>query len=321
MSRRTFLTTAIGALASSRTARAQGPAPRTIDTTDLTIAYEDSGNSDGFPVILLHGFPDDVRAYDEVVPPLVKGGCRTIVPYLRGFGPTRFRNSALRSGEQAALAQDLMDLADGLKLERFSVAGYDWGNRTACIAAALHPERVRSAVLVGGYSIYDAFAPPQPGPPERERAIWHFFYLNTERGRAALSNNRRALCRFFWQTWSPTWKFSAETYERSAASFDNPDFVDVSCHFYRHRLGAAAGDPRFDALERQLAQRPRVQVPTILLYGTEDGTAGPPSTDDTADRSNFARLADRRIVQGAGHFLPRESPQVFAEAILATMRL
>jgi len=319
--RRAFLGGVIGTLAASRFAQAQQfPPTRTVDTTDLTIGYEDSGNATGFPIVLLHGFPDDVRAYDEVVSRLVKEGYRTIVPYLRGFGPTRFRTSALRSGEQAALALDVIDLADRLRLDRFSVGGYDWGNRTACVVAALHPERVRSAVLVGGYSIYDPFGPQQPGPPERERAIWHFFYFNTERGRAALAANRRALCRFFWQTWSPTWKFSDEIYDRTAASFDNPDFVDVSCHFYRHRLGNAAGDPRFDPVERQLAKRPGVQVPTILLYGTDDGTGGPPSNDDTVDRRSFATLLDRRIIRGAGHFLPRENPQAFADAMLETLK-
>ena len=320
VTRRAFLGGTIGAFAAIRSARAQPSASRTrtIETTDLTIGFEDSGNADGFPIVLLHGFPDDVHAYDEVVPLLAQNGYRTIVPYLRGFGPTRLGTNTLRSGEQAALAQDVIALVDRLKLPRFSVGGYDWGNRTACIAAALYPERVRSVVLVGGYSIYDAFAPQQAGPPERDRAIWHFFYFNTERGRAALEANRRNLCRFFWQTWSPTWKFSNETYDRTAVSFDNPDFVDVSCHFYRHRLGNAPGDPRFDAVEHQLAKRPRVQVPTILLYATDDGTAGPPSTDDTADHTNFATLLDRRIVPG-GHFLPRENPQAFAAAMLDTL--
>jgi pimeloyl-ACP methyl ester carboxylesterase len=322
LTRRAFLGGTIGAVAARVTlAQQQAPGTQTFNTTDLTIGYKDSGNTSGFPVILLHGFPDDVHAYDEVVPLIVAGGCRAVVPYLRGFGPSRFRTSAMRSGEQATLAQDVLDLADHLQLRQFSVGGYDWGNRTACITAALHPDRVRSAVLVGGYSIYDPFAPQQPGPPERERAIWHFFYFNTERGRAALAANRRALCRYFWQTWSPTWRFSNDVYERTAASFDNPDFVDVSCHFYRHRLGSAPGDPRFDALERQLAKRPRVEVPTVLLYGTEDGTAGPPSTDATADHANFATLVSRRIIAGAGHFLPRENPQAFARAVLDSLRL
>jgi pimeloyl-ACP methyl ester carboxylesterase len=159
-----------------------------------------------------------------------------------------------------------------------------------------------------------------PDLPSESARIWHFFYFNTERGRAALAANRRALCRFFWQTWSPTWTFSDEIYDRTAASFDNPDFVDVSCHFYRHRLGNAAGDPRFDPVERQLAKRPGVQVPTILLYGTDDGTGGPPSNDDTVDRRSFATLLDRRIIRGAGHFLPRENPQAFADAMLETLK-
>src|ERR1700704_4997337 len=213
-----------------------GTVERVVQTPVLNIGYEESGNASGFPVILLHGFPDDVHAYDAVAPPLAKAGHRVLVPYLRGYGPTRFRDPAApKMAEQAAIGQDLIDFADALKLQRFAVAGYDWGGRAACVAAALHPERVRAAVLIGGYSIQDTLGPPQPAAPERKQALWYQWYFNTERGRAGLERNRRRICRLLWKTWSPTWHFSDEAFDRTAASFDNPDFVDVVIHSYRHR--------------------------------------------------------------------------------------
>src|SRR6188768_1811500 len=261
--RRTFLQhLAIAAMTarwSTPRALAQGTsaATRTIDTGALSIGYEDQGDPGGFPIILLHGFPDDVRAYDDVVPPLLRAGYRTLAPYLRGHGPTRFRDPGVaRTAEQAAIGQDLIDFADALRLPRFAVAGYDWGGRAACIAAALHPERVRAAVLIGGYSIQNTIAAPRPAAPAAERALWYQWYFNTERGRLGLAANRRSLCRLLWETWSPTWRFGADTFDRTAASFDNPDFVDVVIHSYRHRNGNAPGEPRFAEMERQLAQRP-----------------------------------------------------------------
>src|SRR6195256_2629261 len=207
-SRRSFLTlgvaagTLTSALAARRKAQAQAPvspSARAVQTLVLNIGFEESGNVQGFPIILLHGFPDDVRAWDEVAPPLAGKGYRVIVPYLRGYGPTRFREpSAPRMAEQAAIGQDLIDLADALGLSRFAVAGYDWGGRAACVAAALHPERVRAAVLIGGYSIQNTIAPPRPAAPEAERALWYQWYFNTERGRAGLAANRRRLCRLLW---------------------------------------------------------------------------------------------------------------------------
>src|SRR5580693_6304395 len=264
-SRRTFLKMA-GIAATSR-ALGQVPASgsaRSIDTPVLSIGYLESGNPAGVPVILLHGFPDDVHAWDEVAPPLAKAGYRVLVPYLRGYGATRFRDPASpRMAEQAAIGQDLIDFADALKLPRFAVCGYDWGGRAAGVAAALHPNRVRAAVLIGGYTIQSVFAAPQPGPPDSEKRFWYQWYFNTERGRAGLKANRHSLCKLLWQDWSPTWHFSDETYERTAASFDNPDFVDVVIHSYRHRLGNAPGEQRFEAIERKLAQRPKIEVPTI----------------------------------------------------------
>ncbi|MGH9679416.1 MAG: alpha/beta fold hydrolase [Candidatus Acidiferrales bacterium] len=292
------------------------PAPRFVETPVLRIAYEESGDHAGFPIILLHGFPDDVRAWDDVAPPLVKAGYRVLVPYLRGYGPTRFRAaSAPRMAEQAAIGQDLIDFADALHIEKFAVAGYDWGGRAACIAAALHPERLRAAVLIGGYTIQDTVDPPVPADPETERALWYQWYFNTERGRAGLTRNRRGICRLLWETWSPGWRFSDETFNRTAISFDNPDFVDVVIHSYRHRNGSAPGEPRFLQVERQLARRPRIQVPSIVLYGANDGVRSKPP-DPAADRAVFRALVAREVVPGAGHFLPREKPDVVSSAML-----
>jgi len=288
-----------------------------IQTPALNIGYEDTGDRQGFPIILLHGFPDDVHAWDQVAPPLVKAGYRVLVPYLRGYGPTRFRDAAApRMAEQAAIGQDLIDFADALRLPTFAVGGYDWGGRAASIAAALHPDRVRAAVLIGGYSIQNVLAPPQPAAPEAERALWYQWYFNTERGRAGLQANRHGICRLLWQTWSPTWHFSDETYNRTAVSFDNPDFVDVVIHSYRHRYGNAPGEPRFKAMEQQLAERPKIQIPSIVLYGADDGIARPPAESPPAERTAFTSLRARRVVAGAGHFLPREKPDAVSSAML-----
>jgi len=318
MNRRTFLKSSGVALAAGF--GQSGPLERSVQTPALDIGYIESGPATGFPVILLHGFPDDVHAYDGVAPPLGQAGYRVLVPYLRGYGRTRFRDPATpRMAEQAAIGQDLIDFADALTLPRFAVAGYDWGGRAASVVAALHPDRVRAAVLVGGYSIQDVFAAPRPAQPQTEAAFWYQWYFNTERGRAGLAQNRRALCRLLWQQWSPTWKFSDATYDRTAPSFDNPDFVDCVIHSYRHRNLNAKGDPRFDAVEHQLAARPKIDVPAILIYGADDGLARP-SPDGTADRAMFPKLVDRRIVQGAGHFLPREKPDAVSSALLELLR-
>jgi pimeloyl-ACP methyl ester carboxylesterase len=291
--------------------------PKSIDTPILNIAYEESGNPRGFPIVLLHGFPDDIHAWDDVVPPLANAGHRVLVPYLRGYGPTRFRDAAApRMAEQAAIGQDLIDFADALKLPRFAVSGFDWGGRAAGIAAALHPDRVRAAVLIAGYSIQNVFAGPQPGPPEAEKRIWYQWYFNTERGRAGLKANRRSFCKLLWQDWSPTWHFTDETYNRTAPSFDNPDFVDIVIHSYRHRLGNAPGEPRFEAMERQLAQRPKIEVPTIVLHGADDALDRTPAETPPAERASFTSLVGRRIVAGSGHFMPREKPDAVSAAIL-----
>ena len=307
-------------MATGPTVRAQEPARTavaTVQTPVLSIAYEDTGDARGFPVILLHGFPDDVRAFDEVVPPLAKAGYRALVPYLRGYGPTQFRDSAApRMAEQAALGQDVIDFADALRLPRFAVAGYDWGGRAAAIAAALHPDRVRATVLVGGYTVQNTVAPQPPAVPETEHRLWYQYYFNTERGRAGLTTNRHAICRYLWQQWSPNWRFTDEAYNRTAASFDNPDFVDVVIHSYRHRIGNAPGEPRFKDVEAQLAKRPRIQAPSITLYGAEDGIARPPAESPPAERAAFERLIARRVVEGVGHFMPRERPAAVSSAML-----
>ena len=310
---------AVGTASSRVAASAQTPdaaSMRSVQTAVLDMAFRESGPSTGFPVILLHGFPDDAHAWDEVAPPLAQNGYRVIVPYLRGYGPTRFRDaSAPRMAEQAAIGQDLIDLADALRLPRFAVAGYDWGNRAACIAAALHPERVRAGVFIGGYTIQDTIGPPQPLPPERERPYWYQWYFNTERGRIGLERNRRALCRLLWRDWSPTWHFTDATYDRTAPSFDNPDFVDVVIHSYRHRNLGAPGEPRFAETERRLAQRPKIAAPAITLYGADDGL-GAPGGDTAAERAVFPARVARHVVKGAGHFLPREKPGEVSSALL-----
>jgi pimeloyl-ACP methyl ester carboxylesterase len=309
--------------ASTRSAWGQSAAiPNTsfVETSALRIGYEANGPADGFPIVLLHGFPDDVRAWDGVVPPLVRAGYRALVPYLRGYGPTRFRDAAVpRMAEQAAIGQDVIDFADALGLPRFAVAGYDWGGRAAAIAATLHPHRVRATVLIGGYTIQNTLVAPPPGPPEAEYRAWYQWYFNTDRGRAGLQANRRGLCRLLWQLWSPSWHFTDEEFNRTAVSFDNPDFVDAVIHSYRHRNGNAAGEPRFRDMEAQLAQRPKIQVPSITLYGSEDGVAPPAREVSAGERSAFASLIARRVIMGVGHFMPRERPEAVSSALLEVL--
>jgi pimeloyl-ACP methyl ester carboxylesterase len=220
--------------------------------------------------------------------------------------------------EQAAIGQDLIDFADALHIARFAVAGYDWGGRAASVAAALHPDRMRAAVLVGGNTIQNTTSPPPPGNPEGERALWYQWYFNTERGRQGLTSNRRGICRLLWETWSPGWHFTDETFNRTATSFDNPDFVDLVIHSYRHRLGNAPGDPRFEATEKQLAQDPKIRVPTIILHGANDGVRKPPPA--SVDQALCTMLAGRDVISGAGHFLVREKPEAVSSAMLRLLK-
>ena len=326
-SRREFLRTAgvvgaaavAGAPAAVKVAGIQPagvPAVRIVQTDVLDIGYEEYGPSDGFPVVLLHGFPYDVRSFDGAVGPLAEAGHRVLVPYLRGYGPTRFRDPDVpRMAEQAAIAQDVIDLADALGLEQVALAGFDWGNRAACIAAILHPDRVRAQVAMGGYSVQDTVTPGRPGPAVSEARLWYQWYFNTERGRTGLENNRHDIIRYLWETWSPGFRYTDDQYDRSAPSFDNPDFVDVVIHSYRHRHVNAPGEDRFLDVERRLAERPTVNVPAIVLRGAENGF-GRPSSDPSGDRRRFTSLVDRRIVDGAGHDLPAHRPDALTAALL-----
>ena len=286
-----------------------------IATGLLDIAYDEQGDADGWPVVLLHGFPYDIHAYGEVAPRLTSHGARVIVPYLRGYGPTRFlAPTTLRSGQQAALGADLLALLDALQIERAVLGGYDWGGRAACIVAALYPSRARGLVSVNGYNIQDIAAASQPADPEKEHRMWYQYYLHGERGRAGLSANRHAFCRLLWSVWSPGWRVDDDTYARSATAFDNPDFVDVVVHSYRHRFGLANGDPRFEDIERRLSGMPPITVPTITLEGDADGVSPPGGR--LAHSKRFTGRHENRIVANAGHNLPQEAPEAFANAIL-----
>ena len=291
---------------------------RTATTATLQVAYEEAGPPDGPPVVLLHGFPYDIRAFDAVAPVLAQAGCRVVVPYLRGFGLTRFLSDATpRSGEQAALGADLLGLLDALALGPAVLAGYDWGGRAACVVAALWPERVRGLVTVGGYNIQDIAASAKPAAPEQEHRYWYQYYLHAERGRAGLAADRRAFCRLLWRLWSPSWAFGDETFERTAASFDNPDFVDVVVQSYRHRFGLAPGDPALAGIERRLARQPAITVPTVALHGDDDGVS--PAAQSERDARHFTGPYTRQAVPGAGHNLPQEAPGSFALAVLGLL--
>jgi pimeloyl-ACP methyl ester carboxylesterase len=295
------------------------PATSHIHTATLDIAYEESGDPRGVPVLLMHGWPYDVRCYDAVVPPLVAAGCRTIVPYLRGFGLTRFLSADTpRSGQQAAVGNDLRELMDALAIERAVLAGYDWGGRAACIVAALYPERACGLVTVNGYNIFDIAGASMPLSPAQEQRFWYQWYFHTERGRAGLEANRRMLCRLLWESWSPHWSFDEATFERTAASFDNPDFVAVTIHSYRHRYGNAAGDPALAEIERRLAAKPKIVVPTIALQGEADGVLPPETSERHAPF--FAGPYQRRLLARVGHNPPREAPKAVADAILELVR-
>jgi pimeloyl-ACP methyl ester carboxylesterase len=310
------LLTDVGAVFAQATARA--PIKR-VRTSTLEIAYEDSGPASGVPVLLMHGFPYDPRAYDEVVPRIVAAGHRAIVPYLRGYGETRFLSAATpRSGQQAAMGKDLLDLMDALNLPRAVLVGFDWGGRGACVVAALWPERVRGLVIANGYSIQDIAASKMPAPPEQENRLWYQYYFHTERGRAGLQANRRELTKLLWRLWSPNWTFDDATFERTAASFDNPDFVDIVIHSYRHRFGYAPGDPALEAIEQQLASLPKIAAPTIVLHGEGDGVNRPPAND--AQARFFTGPYQRRLIPVIGHDVPQEAPQAVAQAILELLR-
>ncbi|MFF5078175.1 alpha/beta fold hydrolase [Actinoplanes sp. NPDC000266] len=288
-----------------------------VDAGVLSVAYLEDGPADGWPVVLSHGFPYDVHAYDEVVPALTARGARVVRPYLRGFGPTRFRpGGTMRSGQQAALGSDLIALIDALRLDGPIVAGYDWGGLASCVAAAAWPQRVAGLVSLAGYDIIDIERQRHAFDPAVEHAVWYQHLFQTERGREGLAAHRRDLCRMLWRQWSPRWEFDEAAFARTAPSFDNPDFVDVVIHAYRHALGQAAGDPAYDIVEALLATRPKITVPAVTLDGLTD-TLKPGGTAGHAHM--FSGPHEHRVID-AGHNLPQEAPEAFADAVL-TVRL
>jgi len=286
-----------------------------IDAGPLNVGYVDAGPDDGPTVVLLHGWPYDIHSFVEVAPLLIAAGCRVIVPYLRGYGTTRFLSGDTpRNGEQAALATDTIALMDALAIEKAVVAGFDWGARSADILAALWPERCSGLVSVSGYLIGSQTAGKLPLPPEAELQWWYQYYFATERGRAGYEQYRRQFAKLIWQTASPRWNFDEATFERSAASFDNPDHVAIVIHNYRWRLGLADGAAEYAELEHQLAAGPVITVPTITLEGDANGA---PHPEPSAYAEKFAGPYSHRTIQGGvGHNLPQEAPEAFADAVL-----
>jgi len=292
---------------------------RRIEAGVLEVAYHESGPADGPPVLLMHGFPYDIHTYAEVAPILAAQGCRTIVPYMRGYGGTRFLSTDTpRSGEQAAFGADLLALLDALEIERAVLAGYDWGGRAACVVAALWPERCAGLVSLNSYNIQNIARAMEPDTPENEHSLWYQYYFHSERGRAGLQKDRKAIARLLWKLWSPTWRFDDATFERSAAAFDHPDFVEVVIHSYRHRFGLVAGDPAYADIDRQLAAQPVIRVPAITFDGIDDGVR--PPADASAHAPRFSGPRSHRLVPGAGHNLPQEAPRAFADAVLELVR-
>ena len=286
-----------------------------IEAGALDVGHLDDGPRDGQAVLLLHGWPYDIHAFDEVTPKLVDAGYRVVVPFLRGYGTTRFlRDDAVRTGEPAALAQDAIDLMDALGIQTAIVAGFDWGARTADVLAALWPERVSGLVSVSGYLIGSQASGATPLAPAAEQLWWYQFYFATERGRAGYAANTRDFARLIWHDASPKWEFDDATFDRSAASFDNPDHVDIVIHNYRWRLGLAQGEPQYAELEARLATAPAITVPTITMEGSDNGAPHPPAA---AYASKFSGpYAHREVGGGVGHNLPQEAPDAFAQAIL-----
>jgi pimeloyl-ACP methyl ester carboxylesterase len=284
-----------------------------VETSRLEVVYEERGDPDSPPIVLVHGFPDDAKTWDRVSEPLAEAGYRTISPYVRGYGETRFRDGNVpRSGQIAALGRDLIEFTDALDLDRFVLVGHDWGARAAYIFASLHPERVSSlvALAVG----YGTNSPDQRLSPAQTQNYWYQWFFNMERGRKELSENRRAFCEHLWRVWSPNWDFSDEEFEATARSFDNEDFVDIAIHSYRHRWASAEGDPAYDELEKRLENPPKIHVPTTLIMGGADGATLPETSE--GKEGFFTKEYERRVLPGVGHFIQREAPEAVAEAIL-----
>ena len=287
-----------------------------ISAGALRVAYLEAGQPGGHPVVLLHGFPYDAHAYDAVTPLLAAAGCHVFTPYLRGYGETRFLSTTTpRSGQQAALAHDLLAFMDASNIQQPILAGYDWGGRAACIVAALWPDRVAGLATGNGYNIQNIPLALYPEDPETEHRYWYQYYFHGERGRAGLTRNRTAFCRLLWRLWSPNWSFDDATYEQTAKSFANPDFVDVVIHSYRHRFGLVPGDPDLEQTELRLVEQPRIDVPTVALAGEADGVI-PASASQSHDRF-FTAAYEHRVIPVAGHNLPQEAPQAFVDAVLS----
>lgn len=331
--RRLILGAALSGVASQAFAQADAPArpahaPSSqrmeplhyVDAGPLNVGYYETGPADGPAAILLHGFPYDIHSYVDVAALLAAQRCRVIVPYMRGFGATRFRDPAtLRSGEQAALGADVIALMDALAIKRAVIAGHNWGGRAACVAAALWPERCTGMVTVNSYLVQDLARAMVPIAPQYEVALWYEYYFQIERGRAGLAANRRDIARMLWEDWSPDWDFDDATFDRSAAAYDNPDFVDVVIHSYRHRFGLAAGDPQYAELQRRLAPLPPITVPSVTLDGDADGVL--PAGDGRASAAKFTGRRIHRVVQGAGHNVPQEAPEAFAAAVMELVKV
>jgi len=320
-SRRAFLGVTAAALAmpplreaGAQSAASFGPLKK-IDAGVLSVEYAEMGPASGPAIILLHGWPYDIHSFTEVAPALAAQGRRAIVPYLRGYGGTRFREpGAIRNGEPAALAVDLIDLMNALKIQKAVLAGFDWGARTADIAAALWPERVSGLVSVSGYLIGSQAAGKLPLPPDQEFQWWYQFYFATERGRAGYEKYHREFSKLIWKLASPQWHFDDATFDRSAAAFDNPDHVPIVIHNYRWRIGLAAGETRYDEIETKLAAAPAITVPTITMEGDANGA---PHAPPAAYAAKFrGRYEHRTITGGIGHNLPQEAPRDFIKAVL-----
>ena len=290
-----------------------------IDAGVLNVGYAEAGPADGRVVILLHGWPYDIYSYVDVAPLLASAGYRVIIPYLRGYGTTRFLASeTVRNGQQSVIAVDIIALMDALKIEKATIGGYDWGARTANIIAALWPERCKAMVSVSGYLIGSVAANKMPLPPKAELQWWYQYYFATERGRAGYEQYRHDFAKLIWQIASPKWDFDDATFDRSAAAFDNPDHVSIVIHNYRWRLGLAEGEPKYDDLEKRLAEGPVISVPTITLEGDANGA---PHPDPSSYAKKFSgKYANRIITGGVGHNLPQEAPQAFAEAVVEVDR-
>lgn len=290
-----------------------------VDIGTLSMGYAEAGPQNGPVVILLHGWPYDIYSFVEVTPLLAAAGYRVIVPYLRGFGTTRFLSADTpRNGQQSVLAVDIIALMDALKIDKAIFGGFDWGARTVNIIAALWPERCKAMVSVSGYLIGNQDAGRTPLPPKAELSWWYQFYFATERGRAGYEANRNAFNKLIWHTVSPKWNFDDATFTRTAASFDNPDHVAVVIHNYRWRLGIAQGEPKYDDLEKRLAMAPTISIPTITMEGDANGA---PHPEPAAYAKKFAgRYAHRNIGGGIGHNLPQEAPKAFADAVIDVAR-